>query len=84
MLFHVLVATGVALVGTGASALQSDHATPNDLTLVNIGLGILTASWVLLCIWSSISYLPTQKDTKAPAHRHGTIVSRILGAPACA
>ncbi|AEO67513.1 aa703609-746e-4304-a73b-e246a9707016 [Thermothielavioides terrestris] len=73
-LFHVLVATSVALVGTGSSALEGDHPTAKDLSLVDAGVGLLTASWVLLCIGTAISFLPSQQNTAAPAHRQGTIL----------
>lgn len=80
VLFHVLVATGVALVGTGASSLQSENPTPNALSLVDAGIGLLTASWVILSIWTAISHLPTQQVPTAAAFREGKIVS---GHPAC-
>jgi len=72
------VVIAVALVGKGASALQSDHHSSKDISLLNAGIGLLTASWVILCLWAGISYMPGQGDISAPAHRQGTIVSETL------
>ncbi|KAL2179259.1 uncharacterized protein P884DRAFT_240045 [Thermothelomyces heterothallicus CBS 202.75] len=76
--FHLLVATGVALVGSGASDLQSDHPTSRDLKLVKVGIGLLTASWAVLCLWTGISCMPSQKDKSAPRHRQGITLLRAV------
>ncbi|KAK4246258.1 hypothetical protein C7999DRAFT_15588 [Corynascus novoguineensis] len=72
--FHLLVIVAVGLVGKGASALQSDHHTSKDISLLNAGIGLLTAAWVILCFWAGVSYIPGQNDASAPAHRQGTIL----------
>lgn len=75
---HVLVATGVALVGTGASALAGNDANPNDLTLIKVGMALLEACWATLVLATLIALLPSQHRQDAPAHTEGTRVNRRL------
>ncbi|KAJ0423937.1 hypothetical protein BJY00DRAFT_320993 [Aspergillus carlsbadensis] len=49
--FHVLVATAVAMVGVGAGGLVSDHPKDSDLTDVKVGMALLEAAWALLVLW---------------------------------
>ncbi|KAH9906542.1 hypothetical protein F4778DRAFT_655942 [Xylariomycetidae sp. FL2044] len=73
--FHVIVATGVALVGTGAAALeQSSEATQSDLVLLDVGVSMLAASWLILCFWTAISFLPAQQIKTATSHSGGTVL----------
>lgn len=71
---HVIVASGVALVGAGASALQSDHQKDSDNANIRVGIGLLTASWVLLCFWAAVSLLPGHQDKKSLTYGDGTLV----------
>ncbi|KAI1363184.1 hypothetical protein F5Y08DRAFT_251708 [Xylaria arbuscula] len=74
-LFHLIVATGVALVGTGASALeQSSNATQSDLVLLDVGVALLTASWLILCFWTAISFRSSHHVEAAVAHIEGTVL----------
>ncbi|KAK3332670.1 hypothetical protein B0T19DRAFT_439483 [Cercophora scortea] len=70
--FHVLVATGVALIGAGASSLQGSQPKASDLNLVDVGIALLTTSWALLVIWGSVSLLPSQHSNLAHRHWAGT------------
>ncbi|KAK5636960.1 hypothetical protein RRF57_012672 [Xylaria bambusicola] len=74
-LFHLIVATGVALVGTGASALeQGSNATQGDLVLLDIGIALLAAAWLTLCFWTAIGFLPGHHMETAAAHIGGTLL----------
>ncbi|KAI0506696.1 hypothetical protein F5B22DRAFT_650514 [Xylaria bambusicola] len=74
-LFHLIVATGIALVGTSASALeQGSNATQSDLVLLNIGIALLAAAWLILCFWTATSFLPSQHIQTAAAHVEGTLL----------
>lgn len=48
--FHVLVATGVAILAAGVSGLQSASPSSVDRTLVIVGLSIFTAAWFMLSL----------------------------------
>ncbi|KAL2828095.1 hypothetical protein BJY01DRAFT_261634 [Aspergillus pseudoustus] len=50
--FHVLVATGVAMVGVGAGGLVSDKPKDSDLSDVKIGMALLEAAWAILVLWA--------------------------------
>lgn len=63
VLYHVVVATGVAMIGVGATALQSDDPTASELQMLQAGIGILTASWVLLILEAAFSFLPTRSNS---------------------
>ncbi|KIA75726.1 hypothetical protein HK57_00461 [Aspergillus ustus] len=52
--FHVLVATGVAMVGVGAGGLVSNKPKDrdSDLSDVKVGMALLEASWAILVLWA--------------------------------
>ncbi|KAF4462933.1 C6 zinc finger domain-containing [Fusarium albosuccineum] len=62
--YHFLVTAGLALLAVGLSGLQSADPTANDAKIVKIGAGILTASWVILMIWSlyTLCWAAASKD----------------------
>lgn len=76
--FHVLVATGIALLAAGASSLQQmDPSTSNNsLSLVKIGIGLLAASWAILCAWIVMLLLsPSQQNmAQSTTYREGTML----------
>ena len=76
-----MVASGVGLVGAGASALQTGHGTQNDLVLVKVGISMLTATWVMLCVWTGISFLPSQHVRTAAVYGDGTKASNLYKDP---
>lgn len=76
--FHVVVATGVGLVGAGASALQGEHAIQNDLMLVDAGISLLTAAWVFLVVWTVFSLCkPKRPNPVILVASHGTKVRSL-------
>ncbi|KAH1415448.1 hypothetical protein KXV70_004889 [Aspergillus fumigatus] len=50
-LIHVLVATGVAMVGVGAGGLLGDTPKPSDLSNIKVGMVLLEVSWGVLALW---------------------------------
>lgn len=50
-LIHVLVATGVAMVGVGAGGLLGDTPEPSDLSNIKIGMVLLEVAWCVLALW---------------------------------
>ncbi|RAH73370.1 uncharacterized protein BO66DRAFT_220582 [Aspergillus aculeatinus CBS 121060] len=50
-LIHVLVATGVAMVGAGAGGLLGDTPKPNDLSNIKVGMVLLEVAWGVLALW---------------------------------
>ncbi|GIK03832.1 hypothetical protein Aspvir_007907 [Aspergillus viridinutans] len=49
---HVVVATGVAMVGTGAGGLAGEHPKASDQTNLDVGMALLEACWAILTIWA--------------------------------
>ncbi|KAF7161696.1 hypothetical protein CNMCM5623_007183 [Aspergillus felis] len=56
---HMVVATGVAMVGTGAGGLAGNHPKASDQTNIEVGMALLEACWAVL----TISALWTLKDS---------------------
>ncbi|PYI36534.1 hypothetical protein BP00DRAFT_421486, partial [Aspergillus indologenus CBS 114.80] len=50
-LIHVLVATGVAMVGAGAGGLLGDTPKPSDLSNIKVGMVLLEVAWGVLALW---------------------------------
>ncbi|EAW07712.1 uncharacterized protein ACLA_024270 [Aspergillus clavatus NRRL 1] len=50
-LIHVLVATGVAMVGVGAGGLLGDMPKDSDLSDIKVGMALLEVVWGLLALW---------------------------------
>jgi hypothetical protein len=71
-IFHFIVLTGLGLVASGASAFKGVDVKPIDLTLLKVGITILLLTWVVLCIWSLLSLLPSQRTIDAPGFVGGT------------
>ncbi|KEY81227.1 integral membrane protein [Aspergillus fumigatus] len=59
---HVVVATGVAMVGTGASSLAGKNPEASDQTNLDVGMALLEACWATLTVWA----LWTLKDCTPP------------------
>ncbi|KAF4170155.1 hypothetical protein CNMCM6936_003343 [Aspergillus lentulus] len=49
---HVVVATGVAMVGTGAGGLAGKNPKASDQTNLDVGMALLEACWAILTIWA--------------------------------
>ncbi|KAK8062158.1 hypothetical protein PG997_014255 [Apiospora hydei] len=84
LVFHAIVAPGVALLAAGASGLQSATATKTDLVLVSVGIALLTAAWVVLCIWTALSFLPSSSFVFGRRRQGTTKVMMDKTSPAAA
>ncbi|KAF4161502.1 hypothetical protein CNMCM6069_003408 [Aspergillus lentulus] len=49
---HVVVATGVAMVGTGAGDLAGKNPKASYQTNLDVGMALLEACWAILTIWA--------------------------------
>jgi hypothetical protein len=47
---HVVVATGVAMVGTGAGSRAGNNPKVSDQTNLDVGMALLEACWAILTI----------------------------------
>ncbi|KAF7552223.1 hypothetical protein G7Z17_g4480 [Cylindrodendrum hubeiense] len=74
VLYHIHVTGGVALLAVGASHLQGDNPAPSDMTLVKVGLAILTVAWVILAGWAGISLRPLATLNGPNPQRAGAIL----------
>jgi hypothetical protein len=50
-LIHVLVATGVAMVGVGAGGLLGNTPKASDLSNIKVGMVLLEVAWGVLLLW---------------------------------
>ncbi|KAI9760535.1 MAG: hypothetical protein M4579_001620 [Chaenotheca gracillima] len=71
---HLLVATGIALVACGASALYDGTANTGQLNLVKVGVILLLITYVLVAAWAFYSMLPTQSRKDAAGHHDGSLL----------
>jgi hypothetical protein len=74
LLFHILVTTGVAIVATGASGLQSSNTKPadasKDISLEKAGISLLTLSWAITAI---VSVWTLARPAKSPQPRSAAV-----------
>jgi hypothetical protein len=75
LVYHLLVTTGLALVASGASTLSSDNLKLNNERLVKGGIVVLLFAWLIIAIWTVVSFLPSQLSRDAPGYGKGTKVS---------
>lgn len=62
------------MVGAGAGGLVGSNPKPGDLTMVQVGMALLTACWAVLAIWALIALLG-QRSKTAATHYEGSVVS---------
>lgn len=78
MVFHAVVAPGVALLAAGASGLQKAAAATNnnnnqDLVLVCVGIALLVGAWVMLCVGTALSFLPFRRQRQQKKNRENKV-----------
>ncbi|ORY58027.1 uncharacterized protein BCR38DRAFT_489514 [Pseudomassariella vexata] len=72
------LAGGVAIVAAGASSLASPHPKSNALKLAQVGIAILTVSWLFLSGWAFASLLPSQRERNTVTYDTGTTLLRSV------
>ncbi|KAE8386677.1 hypothetical protein BDV23DRAFT_175277 [Aspergillus alliaceus] len=65
---HILAVTGVAIVAAGAGGLASRDPSLNDLSLLQTGMALLTAAWMILLTWALCALLQGQYRELRLAH----------------
>lgn len=73
--FHVIVTSGVAILATGASSLESDDPKSTDASLVKAGIALLTLSWAIVVAASVWTLARPGKFTNQTSAAPGTKVS---------
>lgn len=63
LVVHTIVGAGIALTAVGISGISSYHPSSSDMTIIKIGLALLTFSWAAIVIWTVCSLT-------VPAYRH--------------
>jgi len=82
LFIHLLVATGIALVGVGSSAFKT--ATPvksSDHTLAETGMVLLLLSWVAILVWAIFTYLARSNSSATASRNIGTKVTLTYLSP---
>ncbi|RAH49018.1 uncharacterized protein BO95DRAFT_355188 [Aspergillus brunneoviolaceus CBS 621.78] len=77
-LIHVLVATGVAMVGVGAGGLLGDTPQPNDLSNIKVGMVLLEVAWGVLALWGLWTRWNGRGAPASLAGREGWLVRSSL------
>ena len=77
-IFHLIVLTGLGIMVSGASAFKGVNVKPSTLALLKVGIIILLLAWIVLCAWSLLSLLPSQRTISAPGFVGGTKVIHII------
>jgi len=72
LFYHILVASGVGLIGAGSSAFDTEDPSPNDLTLLKVGIIILLVCWVLVCFGTVFSSFHTPRNRNTPGYPRET------------
>ena len=76
--YHMAVMAGVAILAVGSSKLQSGDTNPStDLTLVKVGIAILTVCWVALVFFAALT-LNSRARSNTEAHAESTKVCELL------
>ncbi|KAB8227480.1 uncharacterized protein BDW43DRAFT_304583 [Aspergillus alliaceus] len=81
---HILAVTGVAIVAAEAGGLASRDPSLNDLSLLQTGMALLTAAWVILLTWALCALLQGQSHTFIGIRKAqlnpvtGSLVIRVL------
>jgi hypothetical protein len=63
---------------SGASAFKGVNVKPSTLALLKVGIIILLLAWIVLCAWSLLSLLPSQRTFSAPGFVGGTKVNHTI------
>lgn len=74
IVYHLLVTTGLALVVSGASAFNVNASNTGDEGLIKGGILILLLAWLVVIVWTVLSFLPSQYNRDASSYSSGTKV----------
>ncbi|PVH85002.1 hypothetical protein DL98DRAFT_584059 [Cadophora sp. DSE1049] len=73
IVIHLIITSGLALVASGASSFGAkEEKNKHDEIFVKIGIMVLVVGWVLVCVWTLISFLPSQYNRDAPIFINGS------------
>ncbi|PYH77714.1 hypothetical protein BO82DRAFT_405976 [Aspergillus uvarum CBS 121591] len=75
-LIHVLVATGVAMVGADAGGLRGDTPKPSDLSNIKVGMVLLEAAWGMLALLGLWTLWNGRGAPAGLARREGWLLAR--------
>ena len=70
--FHILIVTGVALVGSGAGGLTGEHPESSDLTHLKVGMALLEIGWGILLLWTL--WTLKERSDAVPTAQEGSVV----------
>jgi hypothetical protein len=82
---HVLIASAIGLIASGATALTSANPNPNSLMLVKVGIVIMLLCWAFIAVMTAVSLLmPARKSTdRVDAHQGGHLRGFTDGKRVC-
>jgi hypothetical protein len=64
---HILVATAIGLIVSGATALSSANPDPSSVTLVKVGISTMLLAWLIIAFLTMASlFLPVQAGSESP------------------
>lgn len=74
--FHILIVTGVALVGSGAGGLAGDQPEASDLKHVKVGMALLEIGWGFLVLWAL--WTLKERSHAVSTAREGSVVCTLI------
>ena len=75
ILYHLLVSVALALVVVGVVFFATDKTTNTTKVVLKVGAALLVLAFVLLVVWTHLSYRSRIADRNAAAFREGSWVS---------
>ena len=76
--YHLLVSVALALVVVGVVFFATDKTTNTTKVVLKVGAALLVLAFVLLVVWTHLSYRSRHTDRNAGAFREGSWVSFLL------
>jgi hypothetical protein len=63
---HILVATAIGLIISGATALTSANPDPSSVTLVKVGISTMLLVWLIIAFLTAASlFLPVRAESES-------------------
>ena len=63
---HILIATAIGLIVSGAAALSSANPDPSSVTLVKVGISTMLLAWLIIAFLTTASlFLPVRAGSES-------------------
>lgn len=76
--YHTLVSVALIMVIISIIKLESGKKTPTTSNLIKIGITLLILAWVLLVVWTFLTWRSKSVERMAPGFADGTRVCSFI------